>query len=38
MTKDSKEAFEKTRAAGIIASGALDEVRKSLSLEFQQLK
>ncbi len=28
MTKDSKEAFEKTRAAGIIASGALDEVRK----------
>ena len=28
MTKDTKEAFEKTRAAGIIASGALDEVRK----------
>ena len=28
MTKDTKEAFEKTRAAGIIASGALDEVHK----------
>ncbi len=28
MTKDSKEAFEKTKAAGIIASGALDEVNK----------
>ena len=28
MTEKTKEAFEKTRAAGIIASGALDEVGK----------
>ena len=28
MNKDIKEAFEKTRAAGIIAAGALDQVSK----------
>ena len=28
MTKDFKEAFEKTRTAGLIAAGALDEVSK----------
>ncbi len=28
MTKDFKEAFEKTRVAGLIAAGALDEVQK----------
>ena len=28
MTKDFKEAFEKTKAAGVIAAGALDEINK----------
>ena len=28
MSENYKEAFEKTRSAGIIASGALDEVAK----------
>ena len=28
MNKNFKEAFEKTRAAGIIAAGALDQVSK----------
>ena len=28
MSGDYKEAFEKTRSAGIIAAGALDEVAK----------
>ena len=28
MSKDFKEAFEKTKAAGVIAAGALDEVSK----------
>ena len=28
MSDNIKEAFEKTRAAGVIAAGALDEVAK----------
>ena len=28
MEKDYKEAFEKTRLAGMVAAGALDEVAK----------
>ena len=28
MTEDFKEAFEKTKAAGVIAAGALDEINK----------
>ena len=28
MSEDIREAFERTRAAGIIAAGALDEVAK----------
>ncbi len=31
MTEDFNEAFEKTKAAGIIASGALDEVNKIIN-------
>ena len=30
MTDDIKEAFEGTRAAGVIAAGALDEVVKAI--------
>ena len=31
MTKDFKEAFEKTKIAGNIAAGALDEIGKIIS-------
>ena len=34
MSADYKEAFEKTKIAGSIAAGALDEVNKNLNLEF----
>ena len=38
MSKDFKEAFEKTKIAGSIAAGALDEVNKIINQEFLQMK
>ena len=37
MIIDFKEAFEKTKIAGSIAAGALDEVKKLLNLVFLQI-
>ena len=38
MNEDFKEAFEKTKVAGTIASGALDEVNKIIKPVFPQTK
>ncbi len=38
MTENYKESFEKTRIAGSIASGALDEVKKIISSLFNEKK